>query len=72
MSAVRNFRKSQKWDIETLARKLNIRSINTAYQVEAGSRSITLDTAKELEKVSGISRVVWLYPNEYENPYNDK
>ena len=38
------------------------------YQMAKGKRFPGRATAKRLEEVTGISRLAWLYPDEYYNP----
>ena len=71
MSAIKQFRLSQKWTVKEMVKKIHLKTEAHIYALESGKRNITAKTAKHLEKLSGVPRVVWLYPDEYENPYEN-
>lgn len=58
-------------DVEELAKSLN-KTKRHIYYIMAGRRTASLEFAKELEKVTGVPRLSWLYPDEYHNPYVKK
>lgn len=51
-----------------LAQKTN-RSEATISRWLNRSRKISTEDARELERITGVPRLAWLYPDEYDNPY---
>ncbi|MGO9372696.1 MAG: hypothetical protein ACLQBD_11430 [Syntrophobacteraceae bacterium] len=58
-------------EIRTLAEKVH-RTPVTVFRWLKRTRRIGLDDAVLLEKVTGIPRLAWLYPDEFHNPMIEK
>ncbi len=53
-------KKIKDWKYVTIAKILN------------GEKRPSPELAKELERVTGVTRLAWLYPDEFHNPYIKK
>ena len=51
-----------------LARKVGV-SVKHIWSILNGKSNPSPELAKKLEQVTGISRLCWLYPEEFPNPY---
>ena len=54
-------------EIKSLAAKVN-RTPVTVFRWLNRTRHIGLNDAATLEKITGIHRLAWLYPDEFHNP----
>ena len=54
---------------QTEIAKLVSVSKQTIHNIIKGRRRPSSSLAKKLEQVTGVSRLAWLYPDEFENPY---
>jgi hypothetical protein len=55
----------------TLYRKLNQVKYDYVTKILRRERRPSPSLARELEQVTGISRLAWLYPDEFHNPMID-
>ena len=51
-----------------IAKAINI-SRQAIHNIIKGRRRPSPELAKKLEQVTGVSRLAWLYPDEFYNPY---
>jgi hypothetical protein len=51
----------------TLAKELNVH-LDTLYKAKRKGH-MSRKLSRELEKITGIKRLMWLYPDEYGNPW---
>ena len=66
--AVRNLRKAKELSAKAFAARYG-KTADWTYKVEKGITPISPKIASDLEKISGVNRLCWLYPGEFLNPY---
>lgn len=57
--------------LNELAHKVNV-SVKHIWSILNNKSRPSPELAKELERVTGVTRLAWLYPDEFHNPYIKK
>ena len=57
-----------KFTIKALAEKTNVH-VDTLFKIKRGVSGPSPKLAKRLEQVTGVTRLKWLYPDEYGSPW---